>query len=187
MISNQNILSERDKIFFFSLSEKRKHEFFMVRYALRKYFGINMDIFYDDKRKPFLPVPGKYISFSHSFDKIAIAISSYQIGIDIEKCRKNKKIIKIKEKFIRDDESIFINPNYEEDYLHVIWGIKESLYKLEGGMYYSFLTHYRVSPFCIKKDYCVSCWIIKDSYSKKLFAFYRKIEDHYLVYIIDKK
>ncbi|AGD98259.1 putative phosphopantetheinyl transferase [Blattabacterium sp. (Blatta orientalis) str. Tarazona] len=177
------ILSEKDKKHLLYLSEKRKKEFLGVRYALR-YIGINKNVFYNEKRKPFLFPQEKYISFSHSFEKIAIAISSYHIGIDIEKLR--KKIVRVKKKFIREDESIFIHQNYEIDYLHIIWGIKESLYKLEGGIFPSFLDRYKVSPFCIKKDFCISCWIMKDSYSKRFSAFYRKIDDHYLVYIIDR-
>ncbi|WP_185869841.1 4'-phosphopantetheinyl transferase family protein [Blattabacterium cuenoti] len=177
-------LSDKDKVFFLSLSKKRKIEFLGIRYAL-KYLGIKK-MFYNKKRKPLLFSKNKYISLSHSFEKIAVSISSYHIGIDIEKLRKDKKIVKIKKKFIREDESIFINTNYEEDYLHIIWGIKESLYKLEGGLFYSFLNHYKVSPFCIKKDDCISCWIIKNTYSKKFSAFYKKIGDHYLVYSIDK-
>ncbi|QIK16735.1 4'-phosphopantetheinyl transferase superfamily protein [Blattabacterium sp. DPU] len=184
MFLKKLFLSYEEKVFFLSLSEKRKREFLGIRYAL-KYIGIKMNIFYNEKRKPFLLPEGKHISLSHSFEKIAIAISSYHIGIDIEKLRKDKKIVKIKKKFIRDDESIFIPPNYEEDYLHIIWGIKESLYKLEGGIFYSFLDHYKVSPFCLKKDSCISCWIIKNSYSKRFSAFYRKIEEYYLVYVID--
>ncbi|WP_185866239.1 4'-phosphopantetheinyl transferase family protein [Blattabacterium cuenoti] len=181
----KRIISDKEKMFFLSLSKKRKREFLGIRYVLR-YIGMKINIFYNEKRKPFLFFEGKYISLSHSFEKIAIAISSYQIGIDIEKLRKDNKIVKIKKKFIREDESIFINPNYEEDYLHIIWGIKESLYKLEGGLFYSFLDHYKVSPFCLKKDDRISCWILKNTYSKKFSAFYRKIEEHYLVYIIDK-
>ncbi|AER40428.1 putative phosphopantetheinyl transferase [Blattabacterium sp. (Mastotermes darwiniensis) str. MADAR] len=177
------ILSTKEKRFFLSLSKKRKKEFLGVRYALR-YIGINMNIFYNEKRKPFLFPQEKYISLSHSFDKIAIAISSYHIGIDIERIR--KKIVIIKKKFLREDESLFIHPNYEEDYLHIIWGVKESLYKLEGGISSSFLTNYKVSPFFLKSDSCISCWIMKDSYSKRFSAFYRKIDDHYLVYIIDR-
>ncbi|WP_185872947.1 4'-phosphopantetheinyl transferase family protein [Blattabacterium cuenoti] len=185
------ILSDKEKKHFFSLSEKRKKEYLGIRYAL-KYIGINNNIFYNHKRKPFIEneEKNKYISFSHSFEKIAIAVSSYHIGIDIEKLRQDKKILKIKKKFLREDESIFINPHYEEDYLHIIWGIKESLYKLEGGQFYSFLDHYKVSPFCIDTNYktsSISCWVIKESYSKKFSAFYRKIDDHYLVYIIDFK
>ncbi|WP_185860944.1 4'-phosphopantetheinyl transferase family protein [Blattabacterium cuenoti] len=186
MFLRKLFLSDKEKVFFLSLSEKRKIEFLSIRYVL-KYIGIKINIFYNEKRKPFLFPEGKYISLSHSFEKIAIAISSYHIGIDIEKLRKDKKIIRIKKKFIRDDESIFIPKNYEEDYLHIIWGIKESLYKLEGGIFYSFLDHYKVSPFCIQKDSYVSCWILKKYYSKRFYAFYRKIEEHYLVYIIDDK
>ncbi|WP_185869268.1 4'-phosphopantetheinyl transferase family protein [Blattabacterium cuenoti] len=184
----KKILSDKEKILFFSLSEKRKREYLGVRYALR-YIGMKINIFYNEKRKPFLFPEKEHISLSHSFEKIAIAISSYHIGVDIEKLRKDNKIVKIKKKFLREDESIFINSNYEKDYLHIIWGIKESLYKLEGGIYniyYSFLDRYKVSTFCIKKDYYISCWIIKKTYSKKFSAFYRKIGEYYLVYIIDK-
>ncbi|WP_185856405.1 4'-phosphopantetheinyl transferase family protein [Blattabacterium cuenoti] len=184
MFLEQLILSEKEKSFFLSLSEKRKREFLGVRYALRA-IGI-MNIFYNEKRKPFLFPQEKYISLSHSFERIAIAISSYHIGIDIEKFRKDQKIIKLKKKFLRKDESIFIHTSHEKEYLHIIWGIKESLYKLEGGISSSFLDHYKVSPFCIEKDSCISCWILKKSYSKKFSAFYRKIDEHYLVYIIDK-
>ncbi|WP_223843701.1 4'-phosphopantetheinyl transferase family protein [Blattabacterium cuenoti] len=143
-------------------------------------------IFYDKNRKPFLMDPKKYISFSHSYERTAVAVSCSKIGIDIERVRTDKKIITIQQRFIRKDESIFILPNYEEDYLHIIWGIKESLYKLVGGLYYSFINHYKVSPFYLHKEDCVSCWIINNSHSQKFSAFYKKIENHYLVYIIDK-
>ncbi|WP_185851204.1 4'-phosphopantetheinyl transferase family protein [Blattabacterium cuenoti] len=184
------LLSKKERRIFFSLSEKRKTEFLGVRYALR-YMGINKNIFYNKKRKPFLfPRERFNISFSHSFEKIAIAISYYHIGIDIEKLRKDKKIIKIKERFLREDESFFVDRKNEIDYLHIIWGIKESLYKLEGGLSSSFIDNYKVSPFVLtKEDSCriISCWIIKKNYSKRFSAFYRKIDDHYLVYIIDKE
>ncbi|WP_317168668.1 4'-phosphopantetheinyl transferase family protein [Blattabacterium cuenoti] len=179
------ILSKKERMFFLSLSIKRKKEFLGIRYALR-YIGMNIRIFYNEKRKPFLFPEKKHISLSHSFGKIAIAISSYQIGIDIEKLRKDNKIVKVKNKFLRKDESIFIKKNYEKDYLHVIWGIKESLYKLEGGIHHSFLNRYKVSPFILEKKSCISCWIMKKTCSQRFYAFYRKIENFYLVYIIDK-
>ncbi|WP_185883128.1 4'-phosphopantetheinyl transferase family protein [Blattabacterium cuenoti] len=176
-------LSKKEKLFFFTLKKKRKKEFLGIIYVIKHIMGIKN--FFYNKKKPFLKGRKEYVSFSHSFERMAIAISLYRIGIDIEKLREDKKIVKIKNRFIRNDESIFIDPNYEEDYLHIIWGIKESLYKLEGGIFYSFLDHYKVSPFCMENDTYISCWIIKEFYSKKFFAFYRKIENHYLVYIID--
>ncbi len=177
-------LSKEDKLFFCSLTKKKKREFIGVRYAL-KCIGIKNRILYNKKNKPFFEGNKKYVSFSHSYEKIAVAVSIYKIGIDIEKLRKDKKIIKIKKKFVRKDEFMFIHPNYEEDYLHIIWGVKESLFKLLGGTYYNFLINYKVSPFCLNKDYCIPCWIINKSYCRKFYAFYRKIEEHYLVYIID--
>ncbi|WP_238858485.1 holo-ACP synthase [Blattabacterium cuenoti] len=66
MFLEKFILSDQERRFFFSLSEKRKKEFLGVRYAL-KYIGINMNIFYNKKRKPFLydGVLGKKKSIFH--------------------------------------------------------------------------------------------------------------------------
>ncbi|WP_185865220.1 4'-phosphopantetheinyl transferase family protein [Blattabacterium cuenoti] len=181
-------LTNKEKKFFFSLSsKKKKKEFLGVRYAL-KYLGIKVNVFYDKKKKIFLYKKKKnIISLSHSYDKMAIAISYHHIGIDIEKFRYDNKILKIKNKFIRNDENIFIQKklNNEIDYLYIIWGIKESLYKLTGGIFYNFLKNYKVSPFCIQKNFPISCWILKNSCSIKFSAFYRKIGDYYLVYSID--
>ncbi len=178
-------LSIKDKKWLKFLSYKRKIEFLGIRYIL-KYLGINIKILYNKKRKPFfLKNQSQYISITHSYEKTAIGISNYPIGIDIEKIRENKKIINIKKKFIRRDESSFIPTSFEEDYLYIIWCIKESLYKLDGGIYYNFLNNYKVSNFCINKDFIIQCWIIKNSFSKKFCAFYRKIDGYYLIYVID--
>ncbi|WP_185873503.1 4'-phosphopantetheinyl transferase family protein [Blattabacterium cuenoti] len=175
------LINDKEKKFFFSLSEKRKIEFIGIRFIL-KYMRIKINFLYKNN---FFIYKGKkiYFSLSHSHERIAIAISYYHVGVDIEKYR--EKITKIKKKFIRKDENIFFEKKFEKDYLHIIWGIKESLYKLNGGIFYNFINHYKVSSFCIKKDYSIPCWIIKKYYSKKFTAFYKKLENYYLVYSID--
>ncbi|WP_185877577.1 4'-phosphopantetheinyl transferase family protein [Blattabacterium cuenoti] len=182
-------LNDKEKIFYNSLSEKRKKEFLGIRLGIRcilKYIGIKISVIYNEKKKFFFLFHNKkYISLSHSYDRMAIAISSFNVGIDIEKFRLDNKIMNIKNKFIRKDENSFIRKKYEKDYLHIIWGIKESLYKLSKGIFYNFLKNYKVSPFCIDANSYISCWILKKNYSKKFYAFYRKIKNYYLVYSID--
>ncbi|WP_185878097.1 4'-phosphopantetheinyl transferase family protein [Blattabacterium cuenoti] len=175
------LLNDKERKIFLSLSDKRKIEFIGTRFILR-YMRIKINSLYNNN---FFIYKGKkkYFSLSHSYERIAIAISSYHVGIDIEKYR--EKITKIKKKFVRKDENFFLKKKSEKDYLHIIWGIKESLYKLNGGTYYNFLNHYKVSPFCIKKDHSIQCWIIKKYCSKKFTAFYKKLENYYLVYSID--
>lgn len=81
---------------------------------------------------PFLVVPSTMgrvnISISHCRTGACIAISrsAESFGIDIED--ESEKLLRVKEKFINDEESAFIGNNL----LLVAWTIKESVYKAAG-------------------------------------------------------
>jgi len=67
----------------------------------------------------------------------------------------------------------------------VIWGIKEGLYKLNGGNLWNFLHHYRVEPFELKENTPISSWISDERKSEKFISYYTKVEDYYLVWVLD--
>ncbi|WGH26383.1 MAG: 4'-phosphopantetheinyl transferase superfamily protein [Candidatus Bostrichicola ureolyticus] len=144
-----------------------------------KYLGLDPLVYYNTIGKPF--IKNYNVSFSHSYKKVVVAISSNIIGVDIEKCKKNK-ILKVKNKFLREDEANFIDDSFEVDQLHIIWCIKESLYKLSNKKLVNLLLNYKISPFS-KKDTNIRCWIIDKSYSKAFNAYYLIIEDYYLIYV----
>ncbi len=165
-----------------TLSEKRKREFLGLLLCL-KHLHIDIEVLYDDKGKPYLD-SSNHISITHSHGIVAVALSRYKIGIDIE-LEREKKIKAIERKFIRNDEQ-FVNEKSEKSntFLHIIWGIKESLYKLDGGKFWSFLKHYRVERFHLK-DKFINCWITKETVSDKYYAFWRKIDNYFLVIVMD--
>ena len=84
-------------------------------------------------REPYLEPRDFEISITHSFPFAALAISKNKVGIDIEPF--NPKIIKIRHKFLNDDEADFSEERKETAYLTVIGSLKESLYKIHHFNY----------------------------------------------------
>lgn len=167
-----------------SLILKRKKEFLGIRCALMS-IGISIDnLFYNKKGKPILKNDQtRHISFSHAYELIAIAISNIPIGIDIEIIN-SEKILKVKKKILRKDEIFFIKKINEIHQLYIIWGIKESLYKLNGGFLKNMISNYKVMPFSIN-DIRIKSWIIENTISKRFWAYHKKIYNYQLVYVID--
>lgn len=166
-----------------SMPEKQTLEFLGLRSCLME-LNSDLDVNYDNKGKPYLE-SNHHLSITHSYGKVAVGLSQFKIGIDIEK-KRNKKIINIAKKFLREDEIAWIprDENYAH-YLHIIWGLKEGLYKLNGGNLWNFLNHYRVEPFEIHSNGPLICWISDESSSRKYYGYYKMIEDYYLVWVLD--
>lgn len=137
-------------------SEMHQRGFLSVRHLLREFGYTDRDLFYDSNGKPHLK-DGKHISITHSFNFSGVIISDLEVGIDIEKQR--EKISIIAEKFV-DYEFQYLNKS-SKDYINkltVIWGIKESLYKLFATPGMLFREHFLVIPFMIEDGETVA-WI----------------------------
>lgn len=154
--------------------------FLSIRQLLRKVGYRDRDLFYTNDGKPHLK-DGKHISISHSFTFSTIAISKYEIGIDIEKNR--EKIIKIAPKFVADEYDFMAEENVVE-FLTVVWGAKESLYKIhpDGGLL--FKHHLPIEPFKLS-DKKTRGWIKKDNFYEVYQIFFEHIKDFSLVYAIN--
>ena len=137
-------------------SELHQRGFLSVRHLLRAFGYTDQDLFYDDNGKPHLK-DGKHISITHSFTFSGVIVSDSEVGIDIEKQR--DKIGIIAKKFV-DYEFNYLD-TISKDYIRkltVIWGIKESLYKLFATPGMLFREHFLVIPFMIKDKETVA-WI----------------------------
>ena len=84
--------------------------------------------------KPFLKNNKIFFNISHSAEKIAIAISDKQIGVDIEKIAEhNLKIAK--RCFVKQEEEFVFSGQTQEEIkkrFYVIWTLKESYLKYKG-------------------------------------------------------
>ena len=163
-------------------SELHQCGFLSVRHLLKAFGYTDFDLFYDHSGKPHLK-DGKEISITHSFTFSAVIVSENKVGIDIEKQR--DKIAIIAKKFI-DYEFQYLQP-LAEDYINkltVIWGIKESLYKLFATPGMLFKAHFLVIPFNIEDDTTVA-WIDYKGLKKRYLSHFLEFESFTCTYTIE--
>ena len=141
----------------------------------------NHQILYEG-RQPYLWPKDYEISVTHSFPFAALAVSKNKVGIDIEPF--NKKIERIRHKFLLEKESGFIEEGKETAYLTVIWSLKESLYKIHHSNYWSLKKHYEVKPFKLDFPFNIRCRVhdenVSDLYKARVEFF-----ENYCFTIVD--
>ena len=162
-------------------SELHQRGFLSVRHLLGAFGYSDQDLFYDANGKPHLK-DDKYISITHSFTFSGVIVSDNPVGIDIEMQR--GKIAKIAKKFVY----------YEFDYLDkdtddyvrkltVIWGIKESLYKLFATPGMLFKEHFLVIPFNMLDSETVA-WIDYNSKKYRYHTAFLEFEGFTCAYVV---
>lgn len=126
-------------------SELHQRGFMSIRHLLAEAGYTDFDLYYDKNGKPHLH-DGKHISITHSYTFTAIIVSDQPVGIDIEKQR--DKILRIAHKFTPIEEYYTLtNADARMRKLTIVWGAKESLYKLYSQEGLSFLKHIDVTDF----------------------------------------
>ena len=126
-------------------SDIHRRGFMSVRHLLAEEGYTDQDLVYDENGKPHLR-DGKHISITHSFNFSGIIISDEEVGIDIEMQR--EKILKIANKFTPIEEyRTLANSEAVIRKLTIVWGAKESIYKLYARPGVSFLQHINITDF----------------------------------------
>jgi phosphopantetheinyl transferase len=165
-------------------SDLHQRAFLSVRKLLQDKGYSDFDLEYDQFGKPNLK-DGKHISISHSHEFSTIIISDQKVGIDIELQR--EKIIKIADKFV-DYEFEFLNKQSQEEYIRkltVIWGIKESIFKIRNEIGISFKEHIQAKPFQIN-DKSGSASLHFQNKTEDFSFHFEEIENFTLVYVFEK-
>ena len=163
-------------------SELHRRGFLSIRHLLIEAGYTDLDLFYNDSGKPHL-VDKKNISITHSFEFTAIVISDVPTGIDIEKQR--EKILRIAKKFVGFEADYITQMNRQVTALTVIWGAKESMYKLYGKKGLGFKAHCQVAPFSLQ-DQKTTSYIDYEMDQLSYEVFFKEIENFMMVYILPK-
>lgn len=127
-------------------SQLHRRAFLSIRHLLAAYGYTDNDLVYHENGKPHLS-DGKHISITHSHNFTGVIISGMdQVGIDIEMQR--DKILRIAHKFTPFEEyRTLANTKAIVRKLTIVWGAKESLYKIYGQKGLSFIKHIDVADF----------------------------------------
>lgn len=158
-------------------SESHKKGFLAVRKLLEKAGLSDFDLFYTEDGKPHLK-DGRNITISHSFEFSVIAISNTEIGVDIEKNR--DKIQRIASKFIGKEADYLVDDHLTEQ-LTVIWGAKESLFKIhpDGGLL--FIEHLPIDTFKLHHKKTTG-QILKHPFKETYTIYFDVFDGYTLVY-----
>lgn len=136
-------LSENEKLTLEKYHNNRHRlQWLSYRLLLKNVLQEDFIIDYQPNGKPILRHPQKNISISHSFDYVAVALSNHAIGIDIEK--QSSRILNLKTKIANEKEQQKWDM---QDYriLHIIWGVKEAIYKKMDYPIKNYLTEITVT------------------------------------------
>lgn len=127
-----------------------------------------------NQTKPFIQnlSPNTYkISISHSFDFSAIVISNKNVGLDVEQIK--EKNLKIAPRFMNIKHLEGLNEDEAMKKATVIWGIKETVFKLKNEKGISFPNHVFEENFNLedKKAQAKLCFKEKKEHFQFVFDF----------------
>ena len=164
-------------------SELHQRGFMSIRHLLAEVGYVDADLYYDELGKPHLK-DGNFISITHSFTFTGIILSkTKQVGIDIEKQR--DKIVRIAHKFTTVEDYKNINDVDLIRKLTIVWGAKESLYKIYEQEGLSFLQHIYVDDFYLDDTQTTATITYKDQKSTYRIYFL-EFEDFMCTYALDE-
>ena len=181
-LSKDNPLTERSQNRLNSMkSELHQRGFLSVRRLLKAAGYTDFDLYYNGNGKPHL-TDGRHISITHSFTFSAVIISDREVGIDIEKNREKIKIIQ--NKFVNFERGFIHKDDDYIEQLTVIWGAKESLYKIYpyGGL--TFKNDIDINSFQIA-DKKTTGYIKVEGWDKNYTIEFHQIDGFTLVYALD--
>ncbi|RYG50007.1 MAG: 4'-phosphopantetheinyl transferase superfamily protein [Chitinophagaceae bacterium] len=121
-------------------SQQHQRGFLAVRMLFKEAGYSDANVTYSQTGKPRLS-DGKHITISHSHELAAIIVSGRNVGLDLEMIR--EKIIRIADKFTSNVEQEKLDPESGSyvSQLTMLWGVKESIFKIRDEIGISFKDH----------------------------------------------
>ena len=158
-------------------SKEHQKGFLAVRMLLQHIGYNDYDLTYTETGKPILN-DGKNISISHSHKFSCICISNQIMGVDIEILK--EKTLKIAPRFLEMKHLENLSEVEKIMKATIIWGVKESIFKIKNEVGISFPEHIFEDEFCLSDEKCSAELHFNNTIEKFNFHFY-KVEDYIFV------
>jgi len=148
----------------------REIEWLASRFLANKIDQINPnEIAKDEYGKPFCKNSEIHLTISHSHDYAAYGSANHPIGIDLQ--IQKPKIKRIAEKYTNPEEILVLPDQFsEEEKLHLIWTIKEAVFKLYGRKELPFRKGIRIQKCAQNEKFFETIGTIIKANDKRKFA-----------------
>jgi 4'-phosphopantetheinyl transferase len=164
-------------------SEMHQLGFLSVRKLLQEAGYSDFDLYYDESGKPHLiqnchtePVE---VSISHSHTFSTIIISNKPVGIDLEIIK--EKVLRIAPKFMNLEVLDGLTENEKMLKATVIWGVKETVFKIKNQVGISFPDHIFEDNFDLK-DKKTNAQLHFNNKIEHYEIFFEQVEEYALVW-----
>ncbi len=152
--------------------DKRRKEWLATRLLLHTLLGKDTAIAYHPNGAPYLPDEPLHISLSHTDGYVAVLLQlSPFAGIDIE--RKTDRVLRVRHKFMSDEEEAGLDTTHEREHLLLHWCAKETLFKMISREEVDFRRHLHIDPFPYAE---AGTFIARESHSPRMRAFVLEYE-----------
>lgn len=165
-------------------SEKRTLEYLAVRCALNEITGKKTTISYLPSRMPYIKDHSMQISISHTGHYATVITHPMTpVGIDIE--RIGDKVVRVKNKFLNDNELNSLDTRSEKTHLTIMWAAKEALYKIIGVENVDFIKELEILPF---QPYIEGSLMAKEyvTEAKAVYTLEYKVYPEYVIVWVSK-
>jgi len=154
-------------------AESRKKEWLVTRVLLWNLLGEETIIAHYPDGRPYLPDrPDLSVSISHTHNYVAVYCAEEEpVGIDIE--YRSPRVMKIKNRFLTENELAMIDPAFELEHLLICWCAKETLFKLIHEEHIDFREHLHMKPFPYREKGEIEVWETKTKQSKNFTLSFR--------------
>lgn len=167
-------------------SIKRKCEYLAARCALNELLGNKVSITYLPTGRPVIENSDINLSISHTGEWVVVLTHpTKRVGIDIE--RVTDRLLRVKNKFLNDQELSFIDFQCEKPQLAVMWATKEALYKLIDLEGVDFKEHLHIEPFMTYLDGHLTAYETKTRLHRHFTCEYLVRPQYVMVRTIDNK
>ena len=164
-------------------SQTRQKEWLCTRLLLKFIEGDNATIEYSSNGAPILLHSDKHISISHSGDFVAIALSTQQVGLDVQVI--NDKPLRLKSRFLSHREMTLLKSDEDVEGAVKLWCAKEAVYKLQGNKGVSFREHMRVLPFDYQEQGTLMLELSGPGRKETFKVYYEQFQEYMLGYVTE--
>lgn len=157
----------------------RQLEWLCARVLIKELCGEEKKICYHASGKPYLEDKSCNISISHTKNYVALMLhKTLEPGIDIEK--RSERVLKLKEKFMSNNELNSIDPLHKALHVLLHWSAKESLFKVLPESKIDFIEHLHIRPFNLATKGSFEAYETRSNNQQKFTVHYEIFNDFVL-------